>query len=154
MRFVGPSPAQRAALARMQAPTPPVQGHDASDALWLLDYDVPVELWTKVAAARRRHEAAKSFGRPAGPDPMRAYPHFPEPPAEPPCPAQEEGCLAYVLEHRAEVGALLAEHRAGIDAARALAAYDGFRMGVPHSLLLEFPRLNARRPLVLADMAF
>ena len=41
MRYVKPEPALRLALQRMQAPTPPVRGRDASDAVWLLDYELP-----------------------------------------------------------------------------------------------------------------
>ena len=154
MRYTGPTPAQQAALQQMTAPKPPVQGHDASDAIWLLDYDVPVEKWPEVAAATRRYLDAEARGPVATADPRAAFPRYPEPPAEAPCQRRDEGCLAWVAEHRAEVGAMLDANKAGIDAVRALAAYDGFRMGVPASLALDFPRLNSRRPLVLAEIAY
>jgi hypothetical protein len=153
MRYVGPTPAQQAAIARMAQATPPVQGHDASDAIWLLDHDVPAERWREAAAAKRRQADAIAHGQRAVADPLRAYPRYPEPPKDLPCAALAEGCLAFVDEHRAEVAALLDAQKAGLDAARALAAYDGFRIGVGNALPLEIPRLNARRPLVLADMA-
>jgi hypothetical protein len=154
MRYVGPTPAQQAAIARMAQATPPVQGHDASDAIWLLDHDVPAERWQEVAAAKRRQADAIAHGQRAVADPLRAYPRYPEPPKDLPCSALAEPCLAFVAEHRAEVAALLDAQKAGLDAARALAAYDGFRMGVANALPLEIPRLNTRRPLVLADMAY
>jgi hypothetical protein len=154
MRHVGPTPAQQAALQLMTAPNPPVQGHDASDALWLLDYDVPVEKWPEVAAATRRYLDGKARGSVTGADPRVAFARYPEPPPDAPCQRRDDGCLAWVTEHRAEVGAMLDANKAGLDAARALAAYDGFRMGVPASLALDFPRLNSRRPLVLAEIAY
>ena len=153
MRYTGPTPEQQAAIARMAQATPPVQGHDASDAIWLLDHDVPAERWKEVAAAKRRQADAFARGQRGVADPLRAYPRYPEPPTELPCSQLAEGCLAYVGEHRAEVAALLDAHKPGVDAVRALAAYDGFRMGVANALPLEIPRLNTRRPLVLADMA-
>jgi hypothetical protein len=154
MRYVGPTPAQRAAIARMAQPTPPVQGHDASDAAWLLDHDVPVERWPEVAAAQRRQAEALAHGRRGQADPLREFPRYPEPPADAPCTRSAQGCLDFVAEHRAEVAALLDAHKAGIEAARALAAYDGFRLGVPNAPSLQLPRVNARRPLVLAGMAY
>jgi hypothetical protein len=153
MRQAGPTPAQQAAIARMAQATPPVQGHDASDAIWLLDHDVPAERWHEVAAAKRRQVEAIAHGKQAVADPLRAYPRYPEPPRELPCSQLAEGCLAFVDEHRAEVAALLDAHKPGLDAARSLAAYDGFRLGVRNALPLQIPRVNTRRPLVLADMA-
>jgi hypothetical protein len=153
MRHTGPTPAQQAAIARMAQATPPVQGHDASDAIWLLDHDVPAERWQEVAAAKRRYADAIAHGQRTVADPLRDYPRYPKPPDELPCSKQAEGCLAFVEQHRAEVAALLDAQRAGVDATRALAAYDGFRMGVANALPLEIPQLNARRPLVLADIA-
>ena len=153
MRHADPTPAQRLALQRMAAPTPPVQGHDASDAIWLLDYDVPVEQWPLVAAGARHHALAQARGDKGVADPRRRFERYPEPPSDAPCEPKEGGCLAYVAEHRAEVAAMLDANKAGLDAARALAAYDGLRIGVPNSLALELPRMNARRRLVLAGMA-
>lgn len=154
MRYVDPTPAQKIALARMSAPTPPVQGHDASDAIWLLDDAVPSERMPEAAAARRRQAQLRSPRSGSSPAPVGEYARYPGPPKDAPCGEAEAGCLAYVSEHRAEVAALLAAHRPGIDAARALAAYDGFRLGVPPTLELEYPRMTARRRLVLADMAY
>jgi hypothetical protein len=153
MRYRGPTPAQRAALQRMNAATPPVQGHDASDAVWLLDYDVPPEKWAEAAEAKRRYES-EIERKPGLADPLRGYPRYPDPPADAPCETQAGGCLAYVTEHRAEIAALLDAHKQGLDAARALAAYDGFRIGVPNSMPPSLPRLNLRHRLVLADMAY
>ena len=155
MRYVGPTPAQQLALQKITAATPPVQGHDASDALWLLDFDVPAEKWAEVAAAARRYEDAQVAGNKAGlKDPRLAFPRYAPPPEDAPCQPTEPGCLAWVGEHRAEVAAMLDAHKPGLEAARALAIYDGFRLGSDRPVMPDFRPVNARRPLVLADMAY
>jgi hypothetical protein len=153
MRFAGPTTSQRVALQRMTEPTPPVQGHDASDAIWLLGYDVPVDRWPEVAAATRRFEAARALGHEGLRDPRSRFPRLESPGNELPC-ADGPGCLDYVTEHRAEVAALLDAHRAGVDAARALAAYDGFRLGVKNTLELARPSFGSHRRLLRADFAY
>lgn len=151
MRFTGPTPAQQLALQRMQAPTPPVQGHDASDAMRLLEHDVPLPQRAQVAAAVRRYELARADARPGLVDPLREFARYTPLPEDSPC--QLGDCLAYVTEHRAEVAALLDAHRPGIDAARAIADFDGFRIGVPNSLTATIPTVHTRHHLVLAGIA-
>jgi hypothetical protein len=156
MRFVGPTPAQAAALRVLRAPTPPVQGHDASDAVWLLDYDVPLDKRAQVAAATRRFASAQGRAGTAGlRDPRLAFAKFAAapPPFQGVCDAMAPGCLAYVQDNRAIVAAELDANRAAVDAALEVAAYDGFRMGVSPSLSGGIPSLGTQRRRVLARFA-
>ena len=157
MRYVAPEPALMAAWREMQAPVPPVRGRDGSDAVWLLDYELPSDAPAEAAAAAqvRRYEAARAEGADAGPDPRAAWMHFPEQPPEEQgvCSAAHPGCLAYVTENRALVAATLAEHAAGTAKALAFAGYDGVRIGVLPSLSARLPNLGGRRRLVLSYFA-
>ena len=164
MRYVEPPPAQMAALRAMSEPVPAVRGRDASDAVWLLDYDIPSDPQAESAAAAqiRRYEAARALVVPGGkpvdvpPDPRAAWKKFPEQPPEEQgvCSMLHGGCLAYVEANRPLVGATLDEHAAGLGKALAFAEHDGLRIGVLPSLSAEFPRLGERRRLVLSQFAY
>jgi hypothetical protein len=157
MRFTGSSPEQQAAIALMTAPTPPVQGHDASDAIWLMPYDVPGEKRPDLMRALRRYLAAAGSARGSSlPDPRRQLARFADEPkaGEGVCEPREPGCLSYVSDHRAEVGAALDANRGARDAALAIAAYDGFRLGIPYTLASEIPSLGTGRRLAVSDFAY
>jgi hypothetical protein len=164
MRYVEPPPAQMAALKAMSQPVPPVRGRDGSDAVWLLDYDIPSDPKAESAAAAqiRRYEAARALVVPGGqpvdlpPDPRATWKKFPEQPAEEQgaCSMLHGGCLAYVEANRALVGATLDEHAAGVGKALAFAEHDGLRIGVLPSLSAEFPQMGSRRRLVLSQFAY
>ena len=157
-RQVGPTPAQAAALRVMREPTPPVQGNDASDAFWLQDFDVPPEKMAEVAAATRRFVAAADAAHPrAAPlrDPRAAYPRFadPLPRGKGSCPAQGN-CLDYVKANRELVGADLQANQRAVDAALAVAAFDGFRLGMPERVSTEMPMPGRQRPRVQTWFAY
>jgi hypothetical protein len=164
MRYVDPPPAQAAALKLMREPVPAVRGRDASDAVWLLDYDLPADAKAEAAAAAqlRRYEAARALAVPGGkpvdvpPDPRTTWKKFPEQPAEEQgvCSMTHGGCLAYVEANRPLVAATLDEHAAGLGKALAFAEHDGLRIGALPSLSAELPRLGARRRLVLSQFAY
>ena len=158
MRHAPLSPAQQRAMALLTASTPPVQGKDASDAIWLLAYDVPADRRADIARKLRDYRFALSEGQPLCCDanPVRDLPRFPEAPepGEGHCAASKpEDCLAYVSEHRAQVAALLDDHRGGIENLRALAQYDGYRNGTPSTVQSPVPMVNTRRALLLSDFA-
>jgi hypothetical protein len=158
MRYVKPEPALRLALQRMQAPTPPVRGRDASDAVWLLEYDLPAGRDSEAAAAAqlRSYEArrAEEGEVAAAADPRKAWTRFPVQPADMGgCGGRRLGCLGYVQDNRALVAATLAEHQPGLAKALAFAQHDGLRIGVLPSLSSELPELGARRRLVMAYFA-
>jgi hypothetical protein len=157
MRFVGPGPELDEAMRVMRAPTPPVHGNDASDALWLLDYDVPDEQVAAVAAATRRFAGQRDGARPMR-DPRLQFPRFaaaPEPgPDQGVCDAGKPGCLDFVMDNRALVAAELDRNRRAVDASLAIAAYDGVRLGVPMHLDTELPSPGSQRRRVLASFAY
>ena len=163
MRYVEPAPAQMAALKLMREPVPPVRGRDASDAVWLLDYDLPATREAEAAAAAqlRRYESARVLAQAEGkgaalpPDPRAAWTRYPEQPTEEQgvCSSTHGGCLAYVEANRPLVAATLDEHAGGLAKALAFASYDGVRIGVLPSLSSQLPRLGARRRLVLSAFA-
>jgi hypothetical protein len=164
MRYVEPEPPLMAALKQMQAPVPPVRGRDGSDAVWLLDYDLPADAQAEASAAAqlRRYEAARArvdAGAAAAtelpPDPRAAWKRFPEQPGEEQgvCSAMHGGCLAYVEANRPLVAATLAEHEDGLAKALAFSDHDGLRIGVLPSLSSELPHLGSRRRLVLSYFA-
>jgi len=157
MRSVPPEPALRLALRQMQAPVPPVRGRDASDAAWLLDYDLPAGSEAAAAAQLRRYEASRAAeGEGAAlADPRQAWTRFPEPPPELQglCAPARGACLQYVRENRPLVAATLAAHRAGLDKALVFPQHDGLRIGVLPSLSTQLPALGGQRRLVMSYFA-
>jgi len=163
MRYVSPEPAQMAALHLMMEKIPPVRGRDASDAVWLLDFELPAGTDAEAAAAAqiRRYESARALAVANGkldklpPDPRATWTRYPEQPAEEQgvCSSNHAGCLAYVEANRPLVAATLAEHTGGLAKALAFNTYDGLRIGVLPSLSSELPKLGARRRLVLSYFA-
>jgi hypothetical protein len=156
MRHAPLTPAQHTALQRLKAPTPAVEGEDASDAIWLLDLDVPEDRRAEVAEQMRRHAFDRQQGRKSK-DPAADWPHFPEAPERGAghCDARKpEGCLAFVTDHRAEVAALLDSHRGGVDALRELWRYDGYRSHARMTIGSGTPpSFGSRRSLLLSDFA-
>jgi len=161
MRWVEPPPELMSALASMQSPVPPVHGRDASDAVWLLDYDLPTDPKSEAEAAAQihRYEAARALAGPAAadklPDPRAAWTKFPDPPDEGQgvCSMTKPGCLAYVEANRALVADTLAAHNAALAKALSFPEHDGLRIGVLPSLSSELPRLGGQRRLVLSYYA-
>ena len=155
MRQAPLTPAQQRALQLMNAPTPPVQGKDASDALWLLDFDLPAESRAENAAKLRQYGLDLAQGKPGLRDPSADWPRFPKAPAnaDEGCFVKPGNCLAYVTGHRAEVAALLDDHRPGVEAVRELSQFDGYRHGVELAVASSVPLFTMRRDLLLSDFA-
>lgn len=158
MRYVPPSPAQQAALQLLRAPTPAVEGIDGSDAAWLLDHEVPADRHAEVARQYRDYlqKTDGGAGTPGLANPLAAWEQFAEAPPEGEgvCVLRESGCLAYVRDQRDRVEAALAEHWNGLEAALALARYDGLRYGLRPTLTQKFPPLQSQRRLVKTWFAY
>jgi hypothetical protein len=158
MRLRGPTPAQATALAVLNQPTPPLAGRDASDAFWLLDHEVPADKQASVATEVRRYynERAAVFMAegPQAPDklvnPLTQFPKRPSATSDEPglCKMQGEACLPTVRADPAATASTLHKHESGLQAALALSAYDGYRLGVTPTLTQEFPNFSSQRRLV------
>jgi len=133
MRLVPPNAAQRAAIATLREPMPPVAGRDGSDALWLLGYQVPKDKRAAVAAEFRRWAATQDpwNEKSSTPDPREAFPKQAKEPQEFVCEAGEGSCLAYVRANESDVSALLAANRPLLEANLELSTqFDGLRFGL------------------------
>jgi hypothetical protein len=157
LRMRGPDPAQQAALDTLAVPTPPVAGRDASDSLWLLEYDVPADKRAEAIAGLHHYHAQADALRAQGeaeqadalPDPLAAYPKFPSIEDSPAlCALGDADCLAVVRRDPAATEALLQAHQHGLDAALAVTAHDGFRLGISPTLTSPIPSFNSQRRLV------
>jgi hypothetical protein len=133
MRFVPPNQAQRAALATLREPMPPVAGRDGSDALWLLAYQVPKEKRAAVAGQFRRWADAQDAWSEtrATPDPREAYPKQAKEPEKGLCDTAKPGCLSFVRNNELEVASTLAASQPLLQANLELSTqFDGLRFGL------------------------
>lgn len=150
-----PAPSdQRRAVALLEQPIPPVRGRDAVHALWLQNYDVPVESQEKVGAALLAYyRDDPSRGQaPVGPGhPLASYSPLTEVPGEGSgtCEQRKPGCLAYVRSDPARVQATLAAHSRGLASALGLQRFDGMRYGLdPTNLVHSIQPFGSQRRLV------
>jgi hypothetical protein len=166
LRFLPPTAEQVEALRLLAEPTPPVAGRDGSDALLLVDRDVPAAERAAVAAATRRyldaHDAHVVADRKAEAarlvDPRDAFAPFPklgdDEAALCDLHRREVGCLATVRRDPARVAAILARHAGQLEAAGGLVAFDGVRYGLQPSLTQKIPQsYGAGRKLVVTALA-
>jgi hypothetical protein len=134
MRFVPPDAAQRAALATLREPTPPVAGRDGSDASWLLGYRVPKARRAAVAADFRRWADARdpwNASNNTTPDPRDAFAKQAKAPEKSLCETGKAGCLAYVRNNEVEVASMLATNQPLLEANLELSTqFDGVRFGL------------------------
>jgi hypothetical protein len=163
VRFAGPTPAQVEAMRVLAQPTPPVAGRDATDALWVLDHDVPPARHAEVGAAYRRYldrfDALVRSGRRAEAerlvDPLAAWPAFAKADGDDDvlCDTQQPGCLAFVRRDLGAVHRTLVRHAGQLRAARRLREYDGARYGVVATPTQRLPLMAPGRPLVWTALA-
>lgn len=150
---------QRAAIARLSAPVPPVRGRDASNVMLVQDRDIPADQRERVGRALRAHYARDGFPpMPAdGPgQPLADYPALPDAPEDGKgtCDGAQPGCLAYVRADAERVRQVLAAQVHGLDTALALARYDGTRFGFDRQYLGTYiPPLGKQRALVPTHFA-
>jgi hypothetical protein len=139
-RIVETLPPERVrALEVLAEPMPPVAGRDASDALWLLDHDVPREQHARVAAEVRAYLDARMKLREAGDknaakrlhDPRSRFARYPDLGKSPGlCQEMMDSCLAHVRKDPAATAASLRTHAKALQARLAFAEHDGVRYGV------------------------
>lgn len=167
MRAIALDDTDRAVLARMDAPPPPLRGANGFAALMLAGRDVPaaerdavladdVAAFARFEAEQERSTSLWSF---AGPADVVAYEPFAALPPAPAMPASEElcsfgaGCLERVAADPAGTRALLARHAAGVRAIEDALAAD--YIASPYALALAAPLpayQNVRLPLAAAAM--
>ncbi|WP_372014518.1 hypothetical protein [Pseudoxanthomonas sp. 10H] len=148
-RAMGPTRAEREALALVQAP-PPDGGRDGFAALWTLGYDIPAAEQGRVLA-----EDVRSLGALAPWDPSRRdgpawrsaredWPRLGEPRQGDPdwCAPREAGCIERIRAAPAAYAGLLAHHGRLLERTDALSAYDRFRSPLPPRLDAPFPEFQ------------
>jgi hypothetical protein len=155
-----PAPAdQRAAVALLKQPIPPVRGRDATYALWLQKHDVPVALQEQVGKALLDYYRADAANgeAPIGPGhPLANYPLLPDATFDGSglCEHLKPGCLAFVRSNLAHVQATLANRQRGLANALALRNFDGMRYGLDTaSLVNPIQPFSANRRLVSTHFA-
>jgi len=156
MRRAPLTPEQTLALQRLEAPTPPVQGKDASDLLWVIDRDVPEDRRHEVATRIRAYESGQRASGATMRDPRLDWPAFPAPPKQAGqglCLRGLPGCLAYVAENRSLVAATLAANGGALALQRQIADFDGYRRGFPVDLREGVPNLGQFRSLRTSELA-
>ena len=155
MRHQPLTPAQQLALQRLSAPTPPVQGADASDLVWLLDLDVPEDRRAEVAAKVREFERQRGPGGATRRDPRLDWPAFPALPKDGKglCAMAVPGCIAYVAENRKLVAATLEANAGALASQARIADFDGYRRGFPVNVYESVPNLGQFRRLRTTDIA-
>jgi hypothetical protein len=162
-RLRGPTQEQQAALALLRAAMPPVAGRDGSDAIWLLEYDVPESQRAELAKQLRAYYDAvdalaladRNKEAQALPDPRSRLSKFPVLGDELKgvCKQRDDDCLAIVRADPAATESALREHAPGLNAGLALANYDGFRYGLVPSSSQALPEFNSQRRLVRTHFA-
>lgn len=163
MRMRGPTESQQAALATLARPMPPVVGRDGSDAIWLLDHDVPEAQRAAVATQLLRYyderDALTSAGRQPEADrlvdPLSKFPAYAKFPGNEAglCEEADRNCLATVRADPAGTEATMQRHQAGLRAVLALSAYDGVRTSLKPTLTQAIPTFSSQRKLVRTHFA-
>lgn len=124
---------ERAAIALMERPMPPVAGRDGSDAGWLQDHDVPAAERTAVARALREYYLAHAGDAEPVWDADAVLGRFPKfdgnAPLEGLCGAESD-CLADVRASMAKADAILDSQQRRVAAGVDMANYDGLRYGL------------------------
>ena len=154
VRLAPASVDRQAALDLLAEAIPPVAGRDGSDALWLLDVDVPLGEQARVASSVRRYLDEQDAFRAAGTsgrsfyrkDPRTEWPRFPR--ADPMgalCMDDDARCLASVRAHLAESAKAVDAGRGGIVSMDRLLGYDGARWGVVPSQTQDMPQHGSFR---------
>lgn len=138
-RLMGPTDAQRAALALLEADDPKPTGRNAFASLWLIEYDVPEaerEALVQVDAERYRqaltelevHEGLPMFSRASD----KGFEKIPNRLDGPPyCGARDADCLSTVRVQREAYVQRIAWERDLLERVRALSAYDHSRSPMP-----------------------
>ncbi|MGH8028658.1 MAG: hypothetical protein ACREO3_01860 [Arenimonas sp.] len=157
-----PLPPERVAALRLLAvPTPPVAGRDASDALWLVNYDVPIADRARAAAQVRAYYQATRDMLDAGHRraaerlvyPLDRYPRFPDHQKARGFCKSHKPCLAFVRRDPAGTATALRLYSRPLEAARELAQFEGFRYGLVYHPDQAWPTFGARPVLVTAFAA-
>jgi len=147
-RLRGPTPAQRAALELLEAPTA-FEGRNAFDAIWVLPYDVPdadiaavvdLDMRALVEATAGAHDAPLAFSTGAA-----RYPDLrPISSAEGvgPCGIREADCLGKVERAPDEHAALVRANARLIERIERLSEFDHYAARWPADLRIPFPEFT------------
>ncbi|KPN20844.1 hypothetical protein AO715_13680 [Xanthomonas sp. Mitacek01] len=143
-RLRGPTPAQRAALAQLEAPNA-FEGRNAFDAIWVLRYDVPETEISAVADTdmqAMRQALGASAGIPSFTSAAARYPDLqPRTGAVRHCSSGGADCLSKVSAAYDDYAALVEANARLIERVDALAAYDHHAWRLPYDQRAPLPPL-------------
>ncbi|UNK56987.1 hypothetical protein MNQ95_12670 [Pseudoxanthomonas daejeonensis] len=149
-RAMGPSKAEREALALVDAP-PPAGGKDGFAALWALGYDIPASEQGRVLADDIRSLAAlppldlsAGGGASAWRSAREAWPRLGQARDADPawCGLREAGCLERVRAAPDDYERLLGHHARLLEQVGVLSAYDRFSSPLPARMDAPFPEFQ------------
>ena len=147
-RAMGPTPAEREALALVDAPLQLPPGSDGFAALYSVRHDVPRADQARVLAEDVRRFSAtaplalqETSGTPAWHSVLEDWPVLAESRPDDPrwCPLREAGCIDRVRAARDAYAGLVERHAVSLDRAEALGGYDYFHNPFPARLDMPMP---------------
>lgn len=146
-KVMGPTSEQRAALALLDADDPRPEGRNAFGAMWLIEYDVPLEEAEAVVAADvedyRRALADAASGQVLSNQVSVAEGRYTrrrsDPSDLPDCGRADASCLAKVRERQNDYAQQVARDRAMVERIRGLAAFGHYRSPMENHIFPPLP---------------